>query len=67
VVYYVEGKPADDADWVRGLSKFSNKDRAEEFRATIQRSFDQFCRWKMETRVVGVEGGILHPLAQTRH
>jgi hypothetical protein len=66
VIYYIEGKPIDDADWNRGLSKFSDRDRAEEHRKIIQDAFDRFCRWEMITRVVEVEGDILHPLAKSR-
>jgi hypothetical protein len=66
VIYYIEGKPIDDADWNRGLSKFSDRDRAEEHRKIIQDAFDRFCRWEIITRVVEVEGDILHPLAKSR-
>jgi hypothetical protein len=59
VIYYIEGKIADEKDWVRGLTKFSSKERADAHREIVQRAFDEHCRWKMETRVVETDGNIL--------
>jgi hypothetical protein len=47
------------ADWNRGLTKFSTRERAEEHHKIVQDAFSRFCRWEMVTRVVEVEGNIL--------
>jgi hypothetical protein len=59
MIYAVEGRIAlADEKWVRGDYRATHRDRAEAWRVTVQQAFDQHCRWKMETRVVEIEGSI---------
>jgi hypothetical protein len=59
MIYYIEGKLVAEETWVRGMTKYSLRVCAEDYRKVVQGAFDQYCRWEMETRVVGVEGNIL--------
>lgn len=62
MIYHIEGRIAEDGEpWIAGGYKCSHRDRAEAHREAVQSAFDQYCRWKMETRVVETEGNILTP------
>jgi hypothetical protein len=59
MIYAVEGRIAlPDEKWVRGDYRAPNRADAELWRRRVQQILDQHCRWKMETRVVEVEGSI---------
>lgn len=58
MLWYVEGKPMDEANWVRG-APFDTEAGALEYRAVVQKAFNAYCRWPMSTRVVAASGAVI--------
>lgn len=56
--WYVEGKPVDEADWVRG-APFDTETGALNHREVVQKAFNLYCRWPMSTRVVAASGAVI--------
>lgn len=62
MIYSIEARPVGSSGylWVGGGNRFSHRDRAEDYRKTVQHYLDTFCLVvDMETRVVETEGDIL--------